>query len=791
MSTVIPIYPFDPDGDAVTNLVHEQQPLESNGVFDYFYVMPRSGPFYAGSVKLKLFPGGIDLIEGKDYNFGHHFMDASHTIGQAIYGSITFYDHTLKGILDMEYQTLGGVWMLDEATILEILANEIRNPRITSWETIVELPERFPVVNHKFDIEDFVGMSDVTEKLEGIEEAIKAMGNGAIDEHVNNKANPHEVTKTQVGLGLVDNYPTASIVEAQAGTANNRFMTALRVRQAIEAIATTALNTHLADLNNPHQVTKAQVGLGLVQNLQLPTQAEAEAASSNARYMTPLRTREAVMAIVGNDYVAHAANLNNPHQVNKGHVGLGSVQNYPLASQAEAEAGTSNQLYMTPLLTRYIITAMVGTKVDGHIADKNNPHMTTAAQIGLGLVQNFGVASEAEARDATVDNKYMTPLKVRQAINELVGDAAIGEHVTNFSNPHQVTAAQVGAPSLAAYNQAMAGKLGTGETAANSNQLFGMNQTALQAWIAAMTVANATNVGGLSVPALTAQILTGKAADSNKLDGKTYADIYAAITSNIAGSSIQYTIPEMPLVIDGANGEVQPPRNWVQFGIIKQPTSSTICDFQLMLTGGRNDESLDDELQCNAILTVSANAEVPDGGVLSINVKHAELKYLNAVASPIKVGYRSSGTGANAILELWVEAAASRTSIIVTELSYNRFTLAPITVPELLSEVTTVRPTGLVDADVISDGRAEATALNNALNAFIARRDNPHQVTKAQVGLALTPNYAAATDAVAAAGTSTNTVINPKQVSDRINVITDAILVSMTSTLNDCLADFA
>lgn len=44
--------------------------------------------------------------------------------------------------------------------------------------------------------------------------------------------------------------------------------------------------------------------------------------------------------------------------LNKGDVGLGSVQNYPIATQAQAEAGTSNSAYMTPLRVAQAIAAL-------------------------------------------------------------------------------------------------------------------------------------------------------------------------------------------------------------------------------------------------------------------------------------------------------------------------------------------------------------------------------------------------------------------------------------------------
>ncbi|MBM7711493.1 BppU family phage baseplate upper protein [Enterococcus xiangfangensis] len=54
-----------------------------------------------------------------------------------------------------------------------------------------------------------------------------------LDSHTENISNPHKVTKTQIGLGNVDNYSTATQAEAEAGTATNKFMTPSLVFKAI------------------------------------------------------------------------------------------------------------------------------------------------------------------------------------------------------------------------------------------------------------------------------------------------------------------------------------------------------------------------------------------------------------------------------------------------------------------------------------------------------------------------------------------------------------------------------
>lgn len=71
--------------------------------------------------------------------------------------------------------------------------------------------------------------------------------------HIDDKNNPHEVTKAQVGLGNVDN---TSDADKPISTAQQEAFTA----------GAEALTAHTSNKNNPHEVTKTQVGLGNVDN---------------------------------------------------------------------------------------------------------------------------------------------------------------------------------------------------------------------------------------------------------------------------------------------------------------------------------------------------------------------------------------------------------------------------------------------------------------------------------------------------------------------------------------------
>ncbi|MFE3952524.1 hypothetical protein ACFX2L_25040, partial [Escherichia coli] len=82
----------------------------------------------------------------------------------------------------------------------------------------------------------------------------------------------------------------------------------------------------------------------------------------------------------------------------------------------------------------------VNATLTTHTEDNNNPHAVTKAQVGLGDVQNYGVASNGEAGAGVANNKYMTPATTAAAIAALI-TPTVTEHIGNTNNPHGVTKA--------------------------------------------------------------------------------------------------------------------------------------------------------------------------------------------------------------------------------------------------------------------------------------------------------------------------------------------------------------
>lgn len=446
-------YPFDPTGESSDNLiVKESHVINPPDYTDFYFVVPTVAPFFEHNLKVQHWPSGRILINGVDFILSYKFLGASRATAKPVYGAISILDRVLSGVLEVTYQTLGGPWTIDENKAAELLSNVANNPRRTTWEQVVELPHAFPVIDHEWDLVDMVGASELKDALDRITDALyDQIGTSAPGEnHATNKDNPHEVTKAQVGLGSVDNFATASFTEATDPAVTNRFMTPQRVAQLIDVYIGNRVDGHIARTDNPHGVTKTQIGLSNVPNYRMADATESIDPAVDNRFTTPKSVHEAIQAVAIGALDDHKADDDNPHGVTKAQVGLDRVENYGIASDSVARDGSSQIHYLTPHGAMQLILAKVGDGVGDHVADRDNPHQVTKAQVGLGNVPNYTMATASSAVEGTAQSEFMSPYLTRLLIESLVNDSndalvdLVSDHTADFTNPHQVTKTQVG-----------------------------------------------------------------------------------------------------------------------------------------------------------------------------------------------------------------------------------------------------------------------------------------------------------------------------------------------------------
>lgn len=243
------VYAFDPDGTKAANWIKgERHTITPRNGIDFNYIIPKYAPFFQKDFKIyTLTQQGVKkyLVEGVDFNYGYRFLGAIKNIGLAVYGAIRFVNRQYAGDIYLEYRTLGGEWTLDAAEIGRILLEWQLNPITTTWEQVVGKPLTFPVLDHKHDIEKFVGFDEVVKAIKGI----GGVNSEQLDEVVRNALTRamQNYGKGNVGLGNVLNLP---ILPANQGSdrTDNYYMTPKGTVAIIDSYIKPAVTQATADI---------------------------------------------------------------------------------------------------------------------------------------------------------------------------------------------------------------------------------------------------------------------------------------------------------------------------------------------------------------------------------------------------------------------------------------------------------------------------------------------------------------------------------------------------------------
>lgn len=235
-------------------------------------------------------------------------------------------------------------------------------------------------------------------------------------EHTEMKDNPHEVTAEQVGLGRVPNFPMSSQNIAEQGSQTNYLMSPLRTKQAIDA------QIPIEDRERWDNSASIQYVDDSISNINIPDHTS---------------------------YDNHLSSTDNPHNVTKTQVGLGNVPNFPLASKADAEGGVSSGSLMSPVSTKQAIDAHVPiSDFNSHMEDSevhvspedrsswDSKATQTDIDSTLGGLSIPNKADFDQAIEGTNDSTYMTPFRVHQKVTDATKNVVqIVDAVIEYPNP--------------------------------------------------------------------------------------------------------------------------------------------------------------------------------------------------------------------------------------------------------------------------------------------------------------------------------------------------------------------
>jgi hypothetical protein len=228
-------YPLDLTGLAASNLIADEVHVLTEINDDtYRIIIPEFAPFYLHNFTIKhVSSAGVTtvLVPDVDYYLCLPYIGATRSIGMFVYGGITINTELLNGIVKITYQTLGGEWTADANYVLNRLAEMVYNPRITVWDIVTNKPTAFPPTVHDQSLDYVYGHQDLIDAINRVSNEIatvRPQPTGLLA-HLLDDNNPHMLTKEQIGLGSVQNIPMASDTEVAARSSVNKLVTLAQV----------------------------------------------------------------------------------------------------------------------------------------------------------------------------------------------------------------------------------------------------------------------------------------------------------------------------------------------------------------------------------------------------------------------------------------------------------------------------------------------------------------------------------------------------------------------------------
>lgn len=279
------LLPLDLTGSKLSNRIEGERhtliavPGKANRI-----VVPNFGGFY--TEHLRVFDGSNGVLRrGTDYEITYLYGELSELTGRSICGIIVITNPAVSNQVSINYRAVGGHFGLSVEELKDVMSRLETDKLELTWDQIANPPSGYIVEPHQHKWWQVYGMDDTTTILAMVKDSILSGNEDAykhdldyatayrqvaeqrlhefsmeIQTHLNRRDDPHQVTKEQVGLGQLEDHPLATPVEAQAGSSNSHYVTPSTSMDSLRVNALPELDTHTQNLDNPHGTTAAQLG---------------------------------------------------------------------------------------------------------------------------------------------------------------------------------------------------------------------------------------------------------------------------------------------------------------------------------------------------------------------------------------------------------------------------------------------------------------------------------------------------------------------------------------------------
>lgn len=397
MPTVNPNrYPLDYTGTASTNKIAGESVTTTTRKIRVF--IPSAAPYFVSSMRI------VDAADGKVLNDTqwkpYYVVQAATALagqGQVVCVAVAVIDQAVSNNLTIDYQTVGSDYVTGYDSILQLLNAVLVDDRPVTYPNVLDAPSAYATGAHLHTTNGTLGWEYLITMLEQLKMTM------LLGDTVNKDA--------------VLKYIDTVLAGSNAVTAS-------------ELSPTSSFGQHVNATNNPHNVTKAQLGLSSVQNYGLATLLDiASSTPPNNLYVTADVVSAAVQNAVNLGMDAHILRTDNPHGVTKSQIGLGNLLNYGVATLAELQSPN-------PATPKYITNVVLGDYLNAYFANQSTTISTTLGAINTNINATATATASANAQYQTLQASITQSLQLSQSA---VGQAQAALDVAN-QNALNITA---------------------------------------------------------------------------------------------------------------------------------------------------------------------------------------------------------------------------------------------------------------------------------------------------------------------------------------------------------------
>lgn len=205
-------------------------------------IIPRNGPFFSRNVKVTLVDSNRELsFEAGDYSFIHPFGRFNKRYNRLVWGGIQLKNVTGPVNVTLEYDTIGGDFVLSDIAYAEAVANVLTSPRTIDWNEIVNLPLTWPSDPHDQPISDTMNYGDMitymTSYIDALTQNPSLSWMSQFEAHL--KADLHDAHKgslADLGIKNLGDFPMAVLTDIK-GNSTEVVINMAVLKEAIRAFS--------------------------------------------------------------------------------------------------------------------------------------------------------------------------------------------------------------------------------------------------------------------------------------------------------------------------------------------------------------------------------------------------------------------------------------------------------------------------------------------------------------------------------------------------------------------------